>query len=250
MQIHIDWGKFSPAYKGKHSLDLLIPGKSLPSEAATIVLNPVSELGSGRCGTVVVLSRTGFPELPRLVAKMMGTEVNNQHQHPQQQLHPNQIEDAARNEARMYAAITELQGTVVPYYYGLWTDPQNGMLIALMSFAGLSLGNGLASPAPLLAPYRSVPNFQCCFLSLFLTCRRPIIAAYNSLHARGVLHVDIAPRHICRRGTSIMLVDFEGSSDSDVLESDVADERRTVECMLGSAQQAHEAVAQASTNAM
>lgn len=94
-------------YGGTRSLELLIPGKSLPSEAATIVLSPVSELGSGRCGTVVVLSHTGSPEPPRLVTNMMGTDVNNQHQHRQHQLRPKRIEDAARNEARMYAAMTE-----------------------------------------------------------------------------------------------------------------------------------------------
>ncbi|CAK9782030.1 hypothetical protein CC85DRAFT_288375 [Cutaneotrichosporon oleaginosum] len=213
--LDIEWGDYMD-YEAKnkrtvHHLDRVVSGEPLPpSAASTLSLTPSHQVGAGRCGPTFRV-----PISPALIVKVFDCSARNPH--PQRYSAP-EMRAAALHEAQLYnGRLSGLQGVVVPVFYGLWEDEGAGILIALFSDAGMALGGDLAEPAPLLAAHA-----------------KAICEAYAALHGQGVVHVDVAPRHICRRGERLMLVDFEGAMAGPGGE-DLQEEERAVADMVGRA---------------
>lgn len=199
-----------------HRLRCLVAGQLLPLDTLSLG----AYVGHGRTGVVFRLGHG-------LVAKVVDISPS-----AALSTHPDRHERhaggstalAIRHEAQLLAnQLAPLQGDVVPRFHGLWSvgDPATvGLLILITSYAGAPLGGDLdaAEHAPRLHAHAAA-----------------VRSAYDKLHAVGVEHVDVAPRHILEQDGVVTLVDFEAAIAPDSLSSSEAAlrrERRVVEDML------------------
>jgi tRNA A-37 threonylcarbamoyl transferase component Bud32 len=99
---------------------------------------------------------------------------------------------ALQDEAKMYAALRSLQGTVIPKLYGyyeVW-----GILHML----------ALEPVGKVISEDRVITT----------TLRGKMKAALARIHSAGYIHGDIARRNFCQRRNSIFIVDLEWSRRS------------------------------------
>jgi hypothetical protein len=99
---------------------------------------------------------------------------------------------ALRHESKMYAALRNLQGSVIPTLYGYYEVWSILHMLALEP-----VGDAVSED---------------CVISK--TLRNKMKAALNRIHSAGYIHGDIARRNFCERGDKIFIVDLERSRRS------------------------------------
>ncbi|OCF75028.1 hypothetical protein I204_03876 [Kwoniella mangroviensis CBS 8886] len=107
------------------------------------------------------------------------------------------LQEALKEERCYTDPLKQLQGTVVPKYYGLYTSGKKDRYLAIiLEHAGQSLGSR----------YLIIPE----------EWQLKIYEAYKRIHLQGVLHHNLDGRHILNQDERVRLVSFSRSHIQDV----------------------------------
>ncbi|WWD07811.1 hypothetical protein V865_005915 [Kwoniella europaea PYCC6329] len=108
------------------------------------------------------------------------------------------IKEATREESFYLGPLKELQETVVPKYFGLYSSGKTDRYLAiLLEYGGQSIGAG--------------------YVELHKDWKKKIYEAYKQIHLKGVCHFDLGGQHILVNDhQEIRLVSFRRSNKLDV----------------------------------
>ncbi|WWD00338.1 hypothetical protein V866_007250 [Kwoniella sp. B9012] len=115
-----------------------------------------------------------------------------------------QLANEALKEEQFYLGLLkDLQGQLIPWYYGCYQTEDGNHLGVLLEYAGIGMGSGL--------------------VTYHAEWREKLYEAYETLHLRGVHHGHVYPRHILTDSRNrIRLVALRRSSRADLTkENDV-----------------------------
>lgn len=160
-------------------------------------------IGRGRIFTAYTAHYDSPIHTQTLVAKIANLDGDGLY-HPDvkssQQVTPAEVLACARHEARILAGpLNDLQGTVVPLFLGLYVGPR--WVLSLQSYAP---GHRPASYDE-RSVFLSIPFPRPDFTGRRIRCQR----AYEQIHLRGVIHRDVAIRHVLASPSTAMIIDFD-----------------------------------------